>query len=79
MPSTSAVVHAGSRFEVVLEPLAYGARVTVRDDAHCAPAMRDSNPLATSGHGLHVIAAVASAWGVEPTTGGKSVWAELRG
>ena len=79
MPSTSAVVHAGSRFEVVVEPLAYGARVTVHDDTHLAPAMRDSNPLATSGHGLHVIAAVASAWGVEPTTGGKSVWAELRG
>ena len=53
-------------------------RIVVIDDADGVVAAVDPAPLATSGRGLHIVAALAVAWGVQPGPGGKRVWAELR-
>jgi hypothetical protein len=41
------------------------------------PRLRHGGPAARSGRGLHLVGALARAWGVEPSADGKTVWAEL--
>jgi anti-sigma regulatory factor (Ser/Thr protein kinase) len=76
---TNAVRHAGT--ELVLR-LLLDAQLTVevRDAAPelGAPAPKPADdPLATSGRGLHIVAAVSSDWGVTRVAGGKAVWFTL--
>jgi anti-sigma regulatory factor (Ser/Thr protein kinase) len=76
--ATNAVVHARSPFSVLLRPEGAGVRVSVHDHSHIRPLMREPGPLATSGYGLRLVNALAVNWGVQPSTDGKTVWAELR-
>jgi anti-sigma regulatory factor (Ser/Thr protein kinase) len=75
---TNAVRHAGT--DVVLS-LLLGDSLTVEvKDAH--PELRRAEPeandeLATSGRGLHIVAAVSSDWGVRRVRDGKAVWFTL--
>jgi anti-sigma regulatory factor (Ser/Thr protein kinase) len=75
---TNAVRHA--RTDVVLS-LLLGDSLTVEvKDAH--PELRRAeleadDELATSGRGLHIVAAVSSDWGVRRVPGGKAVWFTL--
>ena len=72
--AANAVLHAGSAFIVAVSRSAACVRISVRDKAP----LEDGQPLATSpGHGLDVVAQLASKWAVEPLPGGKVVWAEL--
>jgi anti-sigma regulatory factor (Ser/Thr protein kinase) len=50
-------------------------RLEVEDHDPTIPTTRDN--LITGGHGLMIVDNVADAWGVEPTTDGKVVWAEF--
>jgi len=70
--ATNAVAHAESPFEVPVEPVAGAIRIAVADRG--GPGGR---PLACSGHGLGIVAALASAWGVRRAEHGLAVWAEL--
>jgi DNA-binding NarL/FixJ family response regulator len=75
---TNAVVHAGSDVEVAVRLLGDSVRIEVVDRAPAA-SLRPSSPDhdAESGRGLMLVETMASAWGVEPIDGGKSVWFEI--
>jgi anti-sigma regulatory factor (Ser/Thr protein kinase) len=77
--ATNAVVHARSPFAVIARREGSGVRLLVRDLSTAAPVLRSTaDVLAFSGRGLHLVADVTTEWGVETTTAGKTVWAELQ-
>jgi anti-sigma regulatory factor (Ser/Thr protein kinase) len=76
--ATNAVVHAGAGFSVDVRQQGDRIRLAVHDASPARPILRDPDPLATSGRGLRIVAALAADWGVLPDPGGKTVWAELR-
>ncbi|MGW2375184.1 MULTISPECIES: ATP-binding protein [Kitasatospora] len=54
-------------------------RVGVSDRSSTLPEQRELDPLAESGRGLHLVAALTHRWGVSPQKLGKIVWFELDG
>jgi anti-sigma regulatory factor (Ser/Thr protein kinase) len=77
--ATNAVIHAHSPFSIVVRADHSRVRISVSDTSAVRPAQRDEGPMATSGHGLRLVAALSVDWGVEVTADGKTVWAELQG
>jgi anti-sigma regulatory factor (Ser/Thr protein kinase) len=82
--AANAVMHGRSAFTVVVSQWATRIRIAVRDNAPVTRVTRSADGsvelvpfLVTTGHGLSVVAKLASRWGVEPTPAGKVVWAEL--
>jgi anti-sigma regulatory factor (Ser/Thr protein kinase) len=75
--ATNAVVHAHSPFTVVARSDGENLRLEVTDSSRRQPRESAQPPDAPSGRGLHVVARIARAWGVEDTPQGKTVWAEL--
>ncbi len=75
--ATNAVLHAGSAFSVSLALSSGAIRISVGDTLPLGPTGGDKQLAATAGHGLGVIAAMATRWGVESAPSGKAVWAEL--
>ena len=89
--AANAVLHGRSAFTVIVSRWATRIRIAVRDNAPLVLASVALAPVAlaagesvksvpfpvTTGHGLSVVARLASRWGVEPTPAGKVVWAEL--
>jgi hypothetical protein len=75
--ATNAVLHAGSAFSVSLTLSGSAIRISVGDTLPLGPAGVGQELAATSGHGLGVVAAIATRWGVETVPSGKAVWAEL--
>jgi hypothetical protein len=74
--AANAVLHARSDFTVTLVATGEKLRIAVRDSAPLPPGMT-SLP-ARPQHGLHMMAAMALRWGVEPLgAAGKLVWCEL--
>jgi hypothetical protein len=76
--ATNAVTHAESDFTVVISRSPETITVLVRDAGPVTGTRGEPALAARPGHGLGVVAAVASRWGTAPLDGGKSVWAELR-
>lgn len=73
---TNAVVHGPDEAHVGVRT-AYrdGAfSVAVTDQGAGLPVLRDPHPTEPSGRGLHVVANLASAWGIDPGTAGTTVW-----
>ncbi|WP_258726333.1 ATP-binding protein [Cellulomonas sp. NS3] len=73
---TNAVVHGPDEAHVGVRT-AYqdGAfSVAVTDRGTGLPVLRDPHPTELSGRGLHVVANLASTWGIDPGTAGKTVW-----
>jgi anti-sigma regulatory factor (Ser/Thr protein kinase) len=76
--ATNAVVHARSAFSVVARREGSGVRLSVHDLSTAKPVLRSAPLLAPSGRGLQLVADITNDWGVETTSAGKTVWAELR-
>jgi anti-sigma regulatory factor (Ser/Thr protein kinase) len=77
--ATNAVRHAGAKFHVGIESLETdGVRVEVTDDNSLAPQPQMAPVDATTGRGLDIVDALASAWGVDDRGNGKVVWFEVR-
>ena len=75
---TNAIRHTDGKSVLKLLRETDRVRITVTDTETRPPAPNlRFEPTATSGRGMHLIDALASAWGVEPTGSGKSVWADL--
>ncbi len=75
--TTNAVRHARSPFSVLVRSDQQVIRITVRDASAVMPQLRQVGPEEGHGRGLQVVDALAGAWGVEVTAGGKAVWAQL--
>jgi anti-sigma regulatory factor (Ser/Thr protein kinase) len=76
---TNAVIHGRGNVTMRMEYDGSGLAVTVRDDEPNPPVVPPPDPLALHGRGLHLIEALASAWGIEATCDGpgKGVWFRL--
>jgi anti-sigma regulatory factor (Ser/Thr protein kinase) len=75
--ATNSVKHAQTDFEIAIDakdPI----RVEVRDKGQGQPAVRSPTPEEPSGRGLRIVEAMSDAWGVEPSSYGKTVWFELK-
>ena len=86
--TTNVALHAGAEFMyVTLERTEDGVRVSVEDDGPLGaevvqartPAAEDAAwiELDATGRGLAIVGMVAHRWGVDETTRGKHVWADL--
>ena len=74
--ATNAVLHARGVLRVSLRRDGEAARLEVADDSPRLPQQRRHSPLAGTGRGLGLVAALSLDWGVEPLEGsGKVVWA----
>jgi anti-sigma regulatory factor (Ser/Thr protein kinase) len=52
--------------------------ISVADPSDELPVLRNPAPDSPSGRGLAIVAALATDWGVEPSSRGKRVWARVR-
>jgi anti-sigma regulatory factor (Ser/Thr protein kinase) len=75
--ATNAVTHTHSSFSVLARSDQHVIRISVRDASAVAPKLREPDPAVGPGIGLQMVDALAGAWGVEVTMGGKAVWAQL--
>ncbi|HEX7354345.1 MAG TPA: ATP-binding protein [Mycobacteriales bacterium] len=75
---TNAVIHGRSeaRLRVIVD--AGHVRVEVGDDNSRHPVVQPADDDALDGRGLHLLAVLASAWGVRDDAIGKTVWFEIR-
>jgi anti-sigma regulatory factor (Ser/Thr protein kinase) len=75
---TNAVLYAVGTIDVGVDIDLQGVRVEVADCSAQAPSLREVGMDETSGRGLHLVAEMARAWGVEEAPqAGKVVWFEL--
>jgi anti-sigma regulatory factor (Ser/Thr protein kinase) len=77
---TNAVQHAGPDASGTVLRLQYGGgwlRIEVHDTSPHGPRPRIPDWRDESGFGLMLVDALAAKWGVQQTTQGKAVWAEL--
>jgi DNA-binding NarL/FixJ family response regulator len=75
---TNAVTHTQSAPELRLSLNGSTVRVEVRDDGTGTPEPQPPTEDGEHGRGMHLVAALAAAWGMElPQDDGKVVWAEL--
>ncbi|HUR15286.1 MAG TPA: ATP-binding protein [Mycobacteriales bacterium] len=64
--AANVVLHAHTRFAVVLTRTPSGAQVDVLDSSDDAPVLRAHDLAAPSGRGLAIVACLASEWGATP-------------
>ena len=74
---TNAVQHAGTDVDVTLDLMPDRLRLEVSDCSQQPPVMGDIGEARDGGWGLHIIAALASRWGLEARRDGKTVWCEV--
>jgi hypothetical protein len=75
--ATNAVRHADSPFSVTLRAVGATLRVGVNDGAPLAGTVPDVWLMPQPLHGLALVDALCTCWGVEDARPGKLVWAEL--
>ncbi len=77
----NAVVHAragsGDQLAVTWQVVPGAVTVEVGDPSPELPQLRTASDSATGGRGLHIVEAIADAWGVRRTSHGKQVWARV--
>jgi len=74
---TNALTHARSEMTLELTRRPDLLRVSVTDASPDSPRRRQAGLAAEGGRGLHVVAELASGWGIEQLPSGKRVWAEI--
>jgi DNA-binding NarL/FixJ family response regulator len=75
---TNAIIHGHSTCDLRLSITGNAVRIQARDGGGGTPDPMAPTADGTHGRGLHIIAALTSAWGIEDiASGGKIVWAEL--
>lgn len=74
---TNAVKHGRSRMLVSIRTQDSRTQLAVHDQSPAQPTLLDASPDAACGRGLKIVAALSNTWGVETTTSGKTVWAEI--
>lgn len=75
--ATNAVRHGGGGFELSIARDETRVRVEIRDTTGLPPIRRQPRQEEPGGRGLLIVDRLATAWGVEPSEGGKTVWFQL--
>ena len=75
--AANAIIHARMPFRVSVHRFGPAVRVAVHDQATALPAVLEPDPARLTGRGMYLIGAISRRWGVEITSDGKTVWAEL--
>ncbi|MFN2517448.1 MAG: ATP-binding protein [Jatrophihabitantaceae bacterium] len=72
-------INAGCSGEITLELALHHnhLQVSVQDNAPGQPRVKQPSASNEHGRGLHIVATLATSWGVVPVVGGKQVWADL--
>lgn len=73
---TNAILHAGTPIGLRCRIDDDGVRLEISDGSPVLPSIRHYDANASTGRGLALVAAMATAWGIEPDAGGKTVWFE---
>lgn len=77
---TNASLHGVPPVTVTVHEIGDGVRIAVEDTGQSLPVIPAHSTEAMTGRGLALVAAVSTAWGVDPgPAGGKVVWADLSG
>ncbi|HEV2122657.1 MAG TPA: PAS domain-containing protein, partial [Chloroflexota bacterium] len=74
---TNAILHAGSAVDVSVQRRSGRLRAEVADGSDKRPVARGHDDTSTTGRGLELIEALATAWGVTPGVAGKVIWFEV--
>jgi anti-sigma regulatory factor (Ser/Thr protein kinase) len=74
---TNALDHAPPPYELRVGRECGRLRVEVADASVRPPVLRPLAPAARRGRGIFLVERIATQWGVEPTSAGKTVWAEF--
>ena len=74
---TNSLLHAGTEIRLRCERRGAGARIEVFDRSSMPPGMRHYDPDATTGRGLGLVSAMATAWGVRLQDDGKTFWFDV--
>ena len=74
---TNAILHAGSAVDVSVQRRSGRLRAEVADGSDKRPVARGHDDTSTTGRGLELIEALATAWGVTPSAAGKVIWFEV--
>lgn len=72
--ATNAVRHAGTEFAVRVIREVGQVRVEVANGSPVLPSLPGPSTDREAGRGVQLVEAVATAWGVLPSSGGKAVW-----
>jgi anti-sigma regulatory factor (Ser/Thr protein kinase) len=75
--ANNAVLHAGSAFSIAVRIQDSTLHIAVRDASPLDAAAVGQGLIVRLGHGLGLIEALATCWGIESAPAGKVVWAEL--
>lgn len=76
--ATNCTLHAGTTFSVRVTRTGESAvRLEVSDSSLRLPQQRQHSATSTTGRGLRIIGELSSAWGVQTSPDGKTVWVEL--
>lgn len=74
---TNAIEHGSGAVLLELGHDDHGLELSVYDGSSTPPVLRAGDPVAARSRGLHLVEALATAWGTEPVAGGKCVWARF--
>jgi anti-sigma regulatory factor (Ser/Thr protein kinase) len=75
--ATNCVQHAQTAFELAIDDAERHIRVEVRDTGQGRPVRQSPAPTDRTGRGLLIVEAMSDAWGIEPSSAGKTVWFTL--
>ncbi|GAA1305245.1 ATP-binding protein [Saccharothrix xinjiangensis] len=76
---SNAVDHAEGSVGLTISRTDSGLRIEVADNSPAPPEQKPIQVDSARGRGLIIVAALSAAWGMEPRSDGKVVWAELEG
>jgi anti-sigma regulatory factor (Ser/Thr protein kinase) len=74
---TNAVLHARTTIALAIDIEPGRILLRVADESDAVPTRRNYAPEAATGRGLALVDQLATAWGVDTSSEGKEVWAEI--
>jgi anti-sigma regulatory factor (Ser/Thr protein kinase) len=74
---TNAIDHARPPFRLRLSEDEGTLRIELEDATVDPPVVRSQHPMRARGRGMFLVETLSRAWGVLPSKGGKTVWAEF--